>query len=73
MSLAKVLLVDDEVPFVETITKRLTKRKLDVIAAYGGQESLDELAKSTDVEVVRFLKSSGVDAGIVLEKLGARP
>jgi DNA-binding NtrC family response regulator len=62
MALAKVLLVDDEVPFVETITKRLTKRKLDVISAHGGQEALDELAKTSDVEVVILdVKMPGMD------------
>ena len=33
MSIAMVLLVDDEVPFVETMTKRLTKRDLEIIPA----------------------------------------
>jgi DNA-binding NtrC family response regulator len=32
MAIAKILLVDDEVPFVETMIKRLTKREMDVIA-----------------------------------------
>ena len=29
-----IMLVDDEVPFVETMTKRLAKRDLNVIAAF---------------------------------------
>ena len=32
MALAVVLLVDDEVPFVETMTKRLTKRNLTILS-----------------------------------------
>lgn len=34
MPLANVLLVDDEVPFVETMTKRLTKRDLRITSAF---------------------------------------
>ena len=37
-----VLLVDDEAPFVETMTKRLTKRNLRVIMALSGQEALEK-------------------------------
>ena len=32
-----VLLVDDEAPFVETMTKRLSKRDLKIITAYSGE------------------------------------
>jgi len=51
-----VLLVDDEVPFVETLVKRLTKRDVRVDAAYSGQEALEKLAASgptrTDVVIL---------------------
>ena len=36
MAIANILLVDDEAPFVETMTKRLTKRKLEVKTALNG-------------------------------------
>jgi len=52
MSLANVLLVDDEVPFVETMTKRLNKRKVDIIAAHSGSEALDLLKENSRIEVV---------------------
>ena len=52
MTLAKVLLVDDEVPFVETITKRLTKRDLEISAALTGEDALSALALSDQIEVV---------------------
>jgi DNA-binding NtrC family response regulator len=52
MALANVLLVDDEIPFVETITKRLTKRNLDIVAAYNGDEALEKLKENKNVEVV---------------------
>lgn len=52
MSLANVLLVDDEVPFVETMTKRLEKRGLTVTAAFSGTEALKTLEEDASIEVV---------------------
>lgn len=52
MTLANVLLVDDEVAFVETMTKRLTKRELNIISAFSGQEAIEKLQKNRAVEVV---------------------
>lgn len=52
MSTATVLLVDDEVPFVETMTKRLEKRSLTVFTAHGGPTALDVLKKNDAIEVV---------------------
>jgi ActR/RegA family two-component response regulator len=45
MSAVKILLVDDEKPFVETMMKRLKKREIDVKPAYDGQEALNYLEK----------------------------
>ena len=62
MNTAVVLLVDDEVPFVETMTKRLTKRNLAVQSAFSGQEALDRLAKESKVDVVILdVKMPGMD------------
>lgn len=47
-----VMLVDDEAPFVETLTKRLTRRNLTVIKAFGGLEALDMLEDHERVDVV---------------------
>ncbi len=52
MSIAKVLLVDDEKPFVETMMKRLKKRDVDIVAAYDGQEAIKCLAGDDNIEVV---------------------
>ncbi len=52
MALANLLLVDDEVPFVETMIKRLTKRDVKVIAAFSGHEALEQLEKHRNIEVV---------------------
>ncbi|MFZ5571556.1 MAG: response regulator [Thermodesulfobacteriota bacterium] len=52
MTIANILLVDDEVPFVEAIQKRLVKRELHVLSAHSGKEALALLEKSKDTEVV---------------------
>nr|NJM03635.1 response regulator [Desulfobacula sp.] len=48
----KLLLVDDEKAFLDTITKRLEKRELDVSAVYSGKEALAEIEKNKAVEVI---------------------
>ena len=59
-----VLVVDDEVQFVETLVKRLDKRGVKVNSAHSGQEALDALAGSgatrTDV-VILDVKMPGMD------------
>ena len=65
-----VMLVDDEAPFVETMTKRLGKRDLNVISAFSGQEALETLDKHHDVDVVILdVKMPGMDGIETLKKL----
>ena len=52
MSIAKILLADDEKPFVETMSKRLQKRDIEVVAAYDGKEALARLAEDDGIVVV---------------------
>lgn len=52
MTIAKVLLVDDEQAFVDTMIKRLNKREVDILPAYNGKEALDQLENHRDIEVV---------------------
>ena len=62
MSTVQVLLVDDEVSFVETLTKRLSKRSLEITAAHGGKEALSALDKNRMIEVVILdVKMPGMD------------
>ena len=56
-----VLLVDDEVPFVETMTKRLSKRELMVLPAYSGREALEKLAENAVDVVILDVKMPGMD------------
>jgi DNA-binding NtrC family response regulator len=73
MTIAKILLVDDEKPFVETLMKRLNKRDVDVVAAYNGQEALDRLAKDDNVEVVILdIKMPVMDGMTALKKIKNR-
>lgn len=52
MSIASVLLVDDEAAFVETMAERLAIRNIDIISALSGQDALDKLATHPAIEVV---------------------
>ena len=52
MSIANVLLVDDEVDFVETFSERLVMRNLEISKAFSGEEALQALEKNHNLEVV---------------------
>lgn len=52
MAVASIMLVDDEIPFVEAMSKRLTRRDIDVHQAFSGQETLDKLTGDSKIEVV---------------------
>lgn len=52
MSIAKVLLVDDEVEFVETFSERLKMRNIEILSAFSGKEALQILETNQDTEVV---------------------
>jgi len=71
--IAKVLLVDDESPFVEALSKRLTMRELQVSIALSGPEALEKLEHdpSTDV-VVLDVKMPGMDGIETLKAIKAR-
>lgn len=73
MSIATILLVDDEVPFVETMTKRLTKRDFQVEKAFSGQEGLDVLEKNHGIEVVILdVKMPGMDGIETLKQIKSK-
>lgn len=62
MSSIAVLLADDEVPFVEALTKRLSKRELSVLTAFSGPEALERLKEHGNVDVVILdVKMPGMD------------
>ena len=64
------MLVDDEVPFVETMTKRLEKRELNVITALSGKEALETLNTNRNVDVVILdVKMPGMDGIETLKEI----
>jgi len=64
------MLVDDEAPFVETMTKRLSKRDLTIITAFSGEEALELIDKNRNTDVVILdVKMPGLDGIETLEKI----
>lgn len=62
MAIVNVLLVDDEEPFVATLTKRLRRRDLEITAAHDGKSALEQLAATARLEVVILdVKMPGMD------------
>jgi len=73
MKKVKLLLVDDEKPFLDTITKRLEKRELNVSAVYSGKDALAELENNKSIEVVVLdVKMPGMDGIETLTEIKKR-
>lgn len=73
MSIANIMLVDDEVPFVEAMTKRLARRDLSVDQAFSGEEALQKLIDGTKTEVVILdVKMPGMDGVDTLKAIKSR-
>ncbi len=64
------MLVDDEIPFVETMSKRLSKRDLLVVQAFNGSAALDKLAGDKDIDIVILdVKMPGMDGLSTLKEI----
>jgi DNA-binding NtrC family response regulator len=62
MSIANVLLVDDEAEFVETFSERLELRDLEISKAFNGEEALQVLETNRTIELVILdVKMPGMD------------
>lgn len=57
----RVLLVDDEAEFLETLVKRLKKRRVDVQGVRSGEEALDLIRRQPVDVVVLDVKMPGMD------------
>jgi DNA-binding NtrC family response regulator len=68
MQPANILLVDDEIPFVEALTKRLSRREFNINKAFSGQEALEEIEKDSDI-VVLDIKMPGMDGLKTLDQI----
>ncbi len=71
MDKCSVLLVDDEVEFIETLGKRLARRGLTVHLANSGQQALDIVAAEDLDVVVLDVKMPGMDGVEALQKIKA--
>lgn len=70
MTDATILIVDDEVAFVETMAKRLEKRNMIVHKAYEGDAGMRQLADNPGVQVVILdMKMPGKDGLVVLQEI----
>ncbi len=65
----KVMLVDDEKDFLETLCKRLTKRKLDVTSANSGQEAIDKIQEFPVDVVVLDVRMPGMNGIETLKEI----
>jgi len=73
MSLAKILLVDDEAAIVDAMVKRLSERDFELLTAYSGQEALDVLKRDDDVDVVILdVKMPGMDGIETLKEIKSK-
>jgi DNA-binding NtrC family response regulator len=72
MSIASVLLVDDEAEFVETFSERLELRGLEISKAYNGAEALQVLETNQNIEVVildvKMPDMDGIETLAVIKK-----
>jgi DNA-binding NtrC family response regulator len=65
----KVMLVDDEKDFLETLCKRLTKRKLDVTSANSGQEAIAKIQEFPVDVVVLDVRMPGMNGIETLKEI----
>jgi DNA-binding response OmpR family regulator len=69
MKKMKVLLVDDEQEFVETLADRLQMRDLEPTIAYDGEQALSAVEDEEPDVIVLDLKMPGIDGIEVLRRL----
>ena len=66
---SKILLVDDEKEFVQTLSERLLARKMEAAVAYNGEEALSQVAADEPEVMVLDLKMPGIDGMEVLRRV----
>jgi DNA-binding NtrC family response regulator len=68
----KILIVDDENDFVETMVKRFGIRKMHIDSAKSGQEALDALANKDYDVIILDVRMPGMDGLEVLKLIRER-
>ncbi len=66
---SKLLLVDDEREFVQTLSERLQMRHIDSAVVHGGREALDVVEEDEPEVMVLDLKMPGIDGLEVLRRV----
>ncbi len=70
MKAIRILLVDDEAPFAETMAKRLMKRSCDVLVAGSGPQALKYLNDDDQIDIVVLdVKMPGMDGIKTLQEI----
>ena len=65
-----IMLVDDEVPFVKTMAKRLDKRNIKTIMAYSAKEGMEKLKENKNLDVIVLdIKMPGMDGIEALKEI----
>jgi DNA-binding NtrC family response regulator len=65
-----IMLVDDEVSFVEITAKRLAKRNFKTIMAFSAEEGLEKLKENQDLDVIVLdIKMPGMDGIDALKEI----
>lgn len=65
-----IMMVDDEVPFVETMAKRLAKRNIRTLTAVNAKEGLEKLKDNQDLDVIILdIKMPGMDGIEALKEI----
>ncbi|MFH1892729.1 MAG: response regulator [Candidatus Zixiibacteriota bacterium] len=65
----KILLVDDEVEFVETLSERLKTRNLESAIAYDGEQALERIEVEIPDVIVLDLRMPGIDGIETLRRI----
>ena len=68
----RVLAVDDEADFIETLVKRFTYRRIPVTAAANGPEALARLDREDFDVVILDMRMPGMDGLTVLQEIKKR-
>jgi DNA-binding response OmpR family regulator len=66
----RILLVDDEKEFVQTLAERLETRGLRPSIAYDGEQALEMVARDEPEVMILDLKMPGIDGLEVLRRVG---
>jgi len=68
-----IMLVDDEVPFVETMAKRLASRNIETIIAFSAEEGLEKVKENQNIDIIVLdIKMPGMDGIEALKEIKKR-